>query len=175
MFKLQHIGVDLLCEGTESANNPRGQARKWIKTTHALCRLESIPGAFRQAFCSDLIGSLALPGPWRTGPHPPCSWRPRAGGGWACAWGLRLQGSVPSTSRPHVLGALPSSRPCPQPLASALDRPASEEQRVHPQPSEFREVLTVNLPPHAWKCPLPLAPSEQESPPGTQPREEELG
>lgn len=63
------------------------------------------------------------------------------GGGWACAWGSRLQGSVLEPPQPHVLGAPP-----PQLVASMPDRPASEEQRVHLQPSEFREVLTVNLP-----------------------------
>ena len=89
--------------------------------------------------------------------------------------GLKAAGQRPGAPPASRSWSPSSSRPPPPPVASALDRPASEEQRVHPQPSEFREVLTVNLPASCVRnVPSPRAPSEQESPLGPTPGEEEL-
>ena len=60
--------------------------------------------------------------------------------------GLKAPGQRPGAPPASCSWSPSSSRLCPQLVASMPDRPASEEQRVHLQPSEFREVLTVNLP-----------------------------
>ena len=112
------------------------------------------------------MGAWPLRAPQRTGPHPPCSWRPRAGG-WACGWSLRLQGSVPEPQSPPGLTFLESLL---QTMFPASGRPASEEQRVHPQPSEFREISPSLSPPHALEMSPHPGPPLSRSPPGTHSR-----
>lgn len=62
-----------------------------------------------------------------------------------------------------------------QTMSPARGRPASEERRVHPQPSEPREVLTFSLPASCvGHAPHP-GPPLSRSAPGPTPGEEALG
>ena len=86
----------------------------------------------------------------------------------ACGWGLRLQGSVPEPQSPPGLTFLESLLL--QTMFPASGRPASKEQRVHPQPSEFHAISPSLSPPHALEMSPHPGPPLSRSPPGTHSR-----
>ena len=108
-------------------------------------------------------GAWLLRAPRRTWPHSPCSWRPRMGGGWACAWGSRLQGSVLEPPQPHVLGVPPPPDRVPswwpacrtdQPLKSQGRCPAASWRTPGPGRPPCTCCSCTCRPPAGWACHL---------------------